>query len=204
MLRSVDDYRVEVLLLLALVAGGYSLVNALHMSGPVAMVVAGLLIGNLGRAGTTPPPTAEHVDVFWALLDEILNAVLFVLIGLEVIALAFTGQYLLVGLAAIPLVLFARFVSVGAPILVMHRLSPFPPSTIRVLTWGGLRGGVSVALALSLPRELHGEPVTERDAVLAMTYVVVVFSILVQGLTVGPLARHWLRRSTPPEAGAGI
>ena len=116
MLRSVDNYQVEVLLSLALVAGGYALVNALHMSGPIAMVVAGLLIGNLGRAYAMSPTTIEHVDTFWELLDEVLNAILFVLIGVEVLALAFTGKLLLVGLAAIPIVLFARLASVAGPI----------------------------------------------------------------------------------------
>jgi len=200
MLRSVDNYQVEVLLSLGLVAGGYALVNRLHMSGPIAMVVAGLLIGNLGRAYAMSPTTIEHVDTFWELLDEILNAVLFVLIGVEVLALAFTGKYLLVGLIAIPMVLFARLVSVAGPIALLRKRGQFARHTIRVLTWGGLRGGISVALALSLPREVNGEPVGERDALLAMTYVVVVFSILVQGLTIGPLTRRWLAR--PPDGSA--
>ncbi|MCE9566720.1 MAG: sodium:proton antiporter [Planctomycetes bacterium] len=196
MLRSVDNYQTEVLLSLALVAGGYALVNALHMSGPIAMVVAGLLIGNVGRAYAMSPTTVKHLDMFWELIDEILNAILFALIGLEVLALAFTGKLLLLGLVAIPLVLIARLVSVGGPITILRRWTRFQKYTIRVLTWGGLRGGISVALALSLPREVKGEPLVERDAILAMTYVVVVFSILVQGLTVGSLTRYWLARSS--------
>jgi CPA1 family monovalent cation:H+ antiporter len=195
LLRSVDNYQVEVLLSLALVAGGYALVNHLHMSGPIAMVVAGILIGNLGRAYAMSPTTIDHVDTFWELLDEILNSVLFVLIGLEVLALAFTAKYLLAGLVAIPLVLFARLVSVAGPITIMRRYGLFARYTIRILTWGGLRGGISVALALSLPRVVNGEPIGERDALLAMTYVVVVFSILVQGLTIGSLSRRWLKRA---------
>jgi monovalent cation:H+ antiporter, CPA1 family len=202
MLRSVDNYQVEVALSLALVAGGYALVNRLHMSGPIAMVVAGLLIGNLGRAYAMSANTIEHVDTFWELLDEVLNAVLFVLIGLEVLALAFTGQLLLIGLAAIPMVLFARLASVAPPIALLRKRGRFAPYTIRVLTWGGLRGGISVALALSLPREVKGVPVGERDALLAMTYVVVVFSILVQGLTVGPLTRYWLGGSPAEDPAA--
>jgi CPA1 family monovalent cation:H+ antiporter len=200
MLRSIDQYQVEVLLSLALVAGGYALTNALHMSGPIAMVVAGLLIGNLGRAYAMSPTTVEHLDTFWELIDEVLNAVLFVLIGLEVLALTVTGQYLLIGLAAIPVVLLARWVSVAGPLAVMSRRGGFAPRTTRVLTWGGLRGGISVALALSIPSVVQGQPVPERDALLALTYVVVVFSILIQGLTLGPLTRHWLRtRPQNPE-----
>lgn len=194
MLRSVDHYQVEVMLSLALVAGGYALVNRLHMSGPIAMVVAGLLIGNLGRAYAMSPEVLDHMDKFWELLDELLNAVLFVLIGLEVLALAFTGRQLVLGLAAIPIVLAARLVSVAPAIAVLRRKGRFARYTVRVLTWGGLRGGVSVALALGIPREAGGEPVGERDALLAMTYVVVVFSILVQGLTLGPLVKRWMAR----------
>jgi CPA1 family monovalent cation:H+ antiporter len=192
LIRSADNYQLEVLLSLALVAGGYALVNRLHMSGPIAMVVAGLLIGNVGRAFAMSPGTADRLDVFWGLIDEVLNAVLFVLIGLVVLALTITGRYLLAGLAAIPIVLLARLVSVGGPLRAMNRWGRFAPRTTRVLTWGGLRGGISVALALSIPTQMQGQPVGERDVLVALTYVVVVFSILVQGLTIGPLTRHWL------------
>jgi len=183
MLKSVDNYQVEVLLTLALVTGGYALAETLHLSAPIAIVVAGLLIGNHGRVLAMSEKTRGHLDTFWELVDEILNAVLFVLIGLEVLALTFIQEYLLAGLLAIPIVLLARFVTVGIPITIMRRFRNFTPKAIQVLTWGGLRGGISVALALSLPA---GEI---RDTLVAVTYAVVVFSILVQGLTIGPLIR---------------
>lgn len=183
MLNSVDNYQVEILLTLALVTGGYTLADALHLSAPIAIVVAGLLIGNHGRVLAMSAKTREHLDTFWELVDEILNAVLFVLIGLEVLALVFIQEYLLAGLLAIPIVLLARFITVGIPITLMRRFRSFSPKCIQVLTWGGLRGGVSVALALSLP---DGET---RDTLVAVTYAVVIFSILVQGLTIGPLIR---------------
>ncbi|CAN5539193.1 sodium:proton antiporter [soil metagenome] len=202
MLRSVDQYQVEVLLSLALVAGGYALANALHMSGPIAMVVAGLLIGNHGRAHAMSPTTIQNLDTFWELIDEILNAVLFVLIGIEVLALTVTGQHLLIALLAIPIVLLARLISVAAPIALLNRRWQFPRTTTRILTWGGLRGGISVALALSIPTQIDGQHVSERDPLIALTYVCVVFAILIQGLTLGPLARSWLKtadRTASPE-----
>jgi len=184
MLRQVDSYQVEVLITLALVGGGYALAERWHLSAPVAMVVAGLLIGNHGRMLAMSDHTREHLDTFWELVDEILNAVLFVLIGLEVLVLTFTASYLLAGLLAIPVVLLVRLVSVGLPIGLMRRFRSFSPGVVSLLTWGGLRGGVSIALALSLPQ---GEV---RDALVAVTYLVVAFSILVQGLTLGPLTRR--------------
>lgn len=184
MLRSVNEYQVEVLITLALVMGSYALAASFHLSGPIAIVVAGLLIGNHGRRFAMSEETREHLDTFWELVDEILNAVLFVLIGLEVLLLAFTTKYLLLGLTAIPIVLLARLASVGVPIALLRRYRQFSPFTTRILTWGGLRGGISVALALALPRG------AEREVLLAVTYAVVVFSILVQGLSLGWLIRH--------------
>jgi CPA1 family monovalent cation:H+ antiporter len=181
MLKSVDNYQVEVLLTLALVTGGYAAAEFLHFSAPITIVCAGLLIGNHGRTLAMSEKTREHLDTFWELVDEVLNAVLFVLIGLEVLMLVYSQQYLLAGLLAIPIVLLARFITIGLPITLMRRFRNFSPGAIRILTWGGLRGGISVALALSLAA---GE---ERDALVAITYMVVVFSILVQGLTIGPL-----------------
>jgi CPA1 family monovalent cation:H+ antiporter len=184
MLKSVDNYQVEILITLALVMGGYTLANALHTSGPLAIVAAGLLIGNHGRALAMSPTTRDHLDTFWELVDEILNAVLFVLIGLEVLVLALRFSYVLAGFIAIPLVLMTRFMSVGLPITVLRKWRPFSPHVVKILTWGGLRGGISVALALSLP---SGQ---QRDVILTMTYTIVVFSILVQGLTIERLIRR--------------
>ena len=184
MLKSVDNYQVELLITLALVAGGYALADALHLSGPIAIVVAGLLIGNHGRLFGMSEKTRAHLDVFWELVDEILNAVLFVLIGLEVLVLTFTKQYLLASLLIIPLVLFARFVAIGIPVTLLRPFRAFSPGAVRIMTWGGLRGGISVALALSLP------PGRERDVILAITYAVVVFSIVVQGLTLERMVKR--------------
>jgi CPA1 family monovalent cation:H+ antiporter len=192
LIKGVDDYRVEVLLSLALVAGGYALADALHLSGPIAMVVAGLLIGNQGRTFAMSPRTVEHLDSFWELIDEVLNAILFVLLGLEVLVVPFRGPFVVAGLLAVPAVLLARLVSVALAAGVLRRRTPLQSPAVRVLTWGGLRGGISVALALSLPREVAGQSVPERGVLLVVTYVVVAFSILVQGLTIGPLTRRWL------------
>ncbi len=192
LIKSVDQYQVEIMLSLALAAGGYALANDLHLSGPMAMVVAGLLIGNQGRLFAMSPTTVERLDLFWTLIEEILNAVLFVLLGLEVLAVTFTGRYLAAGLLAIPAVLLARLLSVACPIWLLRRRQPVERGAVRVLTWGGLRGALSVAMAISLPREVGGEPVASREVIVVMTYVVVVFSILVQGLTIAPLARRWL------------
>lgn len=191
LLKSVDEYGVEVLISLALVFGGYALAYTLHLSGLIAMVVAGLLIGNHGRALAMSDTTREHLDLFWELVDEILNAVLFVLIGLEVLLLTFTGKYLIAGLAAIPVTLLVRFVSVGVPVTLLRRWRQFTPHAVKVMTWGGLRGGISVALALGLTKTLGVEAPGSYQVILFMTYVVVVFSIVVQGLTIGPLMRRW-------------
>lgn len=151
LLKSVNNYQVEILLTLALVMGGYALANALHLSGPLAVVVAGLLIGNRGRTLGMSETTREHLDTFWELVDEILNAVLFVLIGLEFILIPFNLNAALLGVLLALVVLAARFISVGIPIALMRLRERFHPHVVKILTWGGLRGGVSVALALSLP-----------------------------------------------------
>ncbi len=193
MLARVDHYQVEILLTLAIVTGGYALAQVLHISGPLAMVVAGILIGNHGRSFAMSPTVVEHLDAFWELVDEFLNAVLFVMIGLEVLILDFQPRVVAAGLAAIPLVLLARWVSVGLPVFFLRRAGPFSPHAVKILTWSGLRGGISVALALSLPAG------PTRDLLVTVTYVVVVFSIVVQGLTVGGVARR-LAAATPTAA----
>ena len=185
MLRRVDNYQVEILLTLALVTGGYSLAEALHVSAPIAVVVAGLMIGNHGRSLAMSEITREHLDTFWELIDEILNAVLFVLIGLEILLITFDTQLLVAGGFSIIIVLFARLVSVGIPVFFITKFRELSPGVTKILTWGGLRGGISVALALSLPAS------PEREIILAITYCVVVFSILVQGLTIGKLIKKY-------------
>ena len=183
MLKSIDQHSVEILITLALVMGGYAVADVLHTSGPIAVVVAGLLIGNQGRHLAMSDTTREYLDTFWELIDELLNAILFVLIGLEVLVLSFKDEYLVAGLLVIPLVLFARFVSVSLPVQLFRLFEDLTNRATLILTWGGLRGGISVAMALSLPASPY------RDAIVTMTYIVVVFSILVQGLTIERLIR---------------
>ncbi len=168
--------------------GGYALAEVLHISAPIAIVVAGLLIGNHGRQFAMSEKTREHLDNFWELVDEILNAVLFVLIGMEVLILDYQQDYLLAGFILIPLILLARLFAVGLPVSVMRRYREFSPMAVTIMTWGGLRGGISVALALSLPAS------EVRDLLLMVTYIVVAFSIIVQGLTIGKLVRYAKKR----------
>ena len=182
MLRSIDQYQVEVLITLALVTGGYSLAHNLHTSGPLAMVVAGLMIGNQGRILAMSEKTEEHLDSFWELIDEILNAILFLVIGLEILVLAFQMNHIIFGIIAIPLTLAVRMLAVSLPAILLRKKANFSKGTIKALTWGGLRGGISLALALSIPKG------AERDVLLTATYIVVIFSIAVQGLTL----KHFL------------
>ncbi len=183
LLRSINNYQVEVLLTLAGVLGGYELASRLHLSGPLAMVVTGVIIGNHGRNLAMSDTTRRHVDLFWELLDEILNAVLFVLLGLEIVVIAYPHNGLIAGVAVIALTLSARLLAVGLPMASFKRWFGLPDDAWMILTWSGLRGGISVALALSLP------PGPYRDLILALTYAVVVFSILVQGLSIKPFVR---------------
>ena len=187
MLRRVDNYQVEIILSLALVMGGYAFAEAWHLSAPIAIVVAGLLIGNHGRQFAMSEQTREHLDAFWELVDEILNAILFVLLGLEILLIIpLSANALLLAITAIPIVLLSRFVSVSIPISILRSNYQFSPGVIKILTWGGLRGGISVALALSLPAD------EVRSYLLPMTYAVVVFAMLVQGLTLGRVVRKQL------------
>ena len=183
MLKRVDNYQVEVLLTLALAMGLYALADALHLSAPIAVVVAGLLVGNQGREFAMTQTTREHVDTFWELVDEIVNVVLFLLIGLELLVLPIERRWLVAGVLVIPIVLAARWLSVAAIIGPLSRVTAQSRGAIAVFTWGGLRGAISVAMALSLPAEYS------RSLVLTLTYFVVVFSIVVQGLTVGRVIR---------------
>ncbi|HYP85038.1 sodium:proton antiporter [Variovorax sp.] len=193
MLKSIDQYQVEVMLTLAAVMGGYALASHLHVSGPLAMVVCGLIVGNGGRALAMSDNTRRYVDMFWELLDEILNAVLFVLLGLEVIEIAFSASLLAAGAAAVVVAMAARWLTVGLPVALCTPLFRLPSGSARVLTWGGLRGGISVALALSLPAG------AERHIVLTLTYCVVVFSILVQGLSIGRVVSAALADPEPDQ-----
>jgi CPA1 family monovalent cation:H+ antiporter len=185
LLRSIDQYSVEILITLAMVFGGYAAAEAIHVSAPIAAVAAGLLIGNQGRALAMSDTTRDHLDTFWELVDEILNAVLFLLIGLEVVHLKLTVELLVAGAITIPLVLAARWFSVAIPLAAMPGFRRRARGATLLLTWGGLRGGISVALALSLT---SGHT---REVILVITYCVVVFSILVQGTTLGRLVRRF-------------
>ncbi len=183
MLKDVDNYHVEILLTLALVAGGATGAAALHLSAPIAVVVAGLMIGNHGKRGAMSETTLQHLDTFWELVDEILNAVLFLIIGLEVILITFNGPIWIAALVLTVVALAARMFAVSIPVNLLKLRRDFHPHVIKILTWGGLRGGISVALALSIPAS------EQRDVIVAITYVIVVISIVLQGLTIGKLIK---------------
>ncbi|MCY1287637.1 Na(+)/H(+) antiporter NhaP [compost metagenome] len=197
MMRGIDQYQVAVMLTLALVIGGAALAARLHVSAPIAMVVAGLIIGNHGRTYAMSDETRRYVDKFWELIDEILNALLFALIGLELLLLPFSWLHIVAAFALGGAVLISRLLTVAPAIVILRQSAKIRPhvprGTIRILAWGGLRGGVSVALALSLPLG------PERDLLLSLTYIVVLASILIQGLSIGPLVR-WLYRGQEPVA----
>ena len=183
-MRRIDDYSLEVLITLGLAFGGYELAVYLQVSAPIMAVCAGLLIGDVGAKYGMSEETRQYVDAFWKLIDEILNAVLFLMIGVEVFAVAFDFDYLVAGVAAIALALVARLAAVAVPILMLKPFRAFSKGVIPIMTWGGLKGGISVALALSLP-DSEWKPI-----ILTATYIVVIFSIIVQGLTVARLAER--------------
>jgi len=184
LLKSIDDYEIEVIITLATVMGGTVAAHYFHVSAPLAMVTAGLMVGNdTVRNTAMSKVTEQYVDKFWELVDVLLNTILFVMIGMEILVLTFDKQYILAGVLAIPLLLFARYLSLMLPIKFFTKKLDFVPNTNLIMTWGGLRGGISIALALSLTQEMH------RDLFLVITYIIVVFSIIVQGLTVGKLIK---------------
>lgn len=184
LLRSIDNYQVEVLITLAIVMGGYSLAHTLHVSGPLAMVVAGVITGNQGRELGMSDITRDYLDKFWELIDEILNAILFLLIGFEMLVLDINNSMLAIGALVVFVVLLARWLAVALPVTLLRRFVKFEKHAIAMLTWGGLRGGISVALALSLPVNMY------RNEVVTLTYIIVIFSIVVQGLSIGKLAKR--------------
>lgn len=181
MMKQIDHYQTEVLITLAVVMGGITIAPIFHFSGALAMVVAGLFIGNKASAEAMSDRTNEYVHKFWEMIDEIMNSILFVLIGLELLIIPFQGPFVYVGLIAIVVILLARFISITLPSLLFRFSFEFPKNTYLIMTWGGLRGGISIALALSLSAEMH------RNLFVSITYIVVLFSIVVQGLTLSKL-----------------
>ncbi|MCX2575875.1 cation:proton antiporter [Pedobacter sandarakinus] len=182
-LRSIDDYKVEVLITLAIVTGGYFLAGSLHVSGPLAMVVAGIFTGNKSKREGMSDLTRDYLGKFWEMIDEILNAVLFLFIGIEMLIIKIDQTVFWIGIICIVVVLLARWISVVLPVSLMRYKVDFEKHAVTIMTWGGLRGGISVALALSLG------PLMYRDQFVLITYIIVIFSILVQGLTIGKLAK---------------
>ncbi len=183
-MRAIDDFPIEILISLALVTGTYALATRLHMSGPISVVVAGLLIGDRGPRYAMSDKTQQYLFAFWTVIDEILNSLLFLLIGLEVLVLRFDPGFVWLMVFGVPLVLLGRILAVSVPVLLLRRWHPFARGTIPVLIWGGLRGGISVALALSIPES------DSKSLLLAITYTVVLFTIVVQGLSLGAVVRR--------------
>ncbi|MDT0558912.1 sodium:proton antiporter [Ichthyenterobacterium sp. W332] len=195
LLKSIDDFDIEVIITLAMVMGGTVLAQKMHISAPLAMVTAGLMVGNDTIRQTAMSETTEiYVDKFWELIDILLNAILFVLIGMEMLVLVYDKNFILVGLLVIPVVLVCRYLSLLLPVNIFKNKLDFVPKTNVIMTWGGLRGGISIALALGLSQDMH------RDMFLVITYIVVVFSILVQGLTVGKLVNRILSKNKKTSA----
>jgi len=184
LMKVIDHYETEVILTLALVMGLSVLAHLLHVSGPLAVVVAGIFIGNKSPEIAWSKTTQAYVDKFWELVDVLLNAVLFVLIGLELLIIAVNSEYIMFGLIAIPVALLSRYLALAGPVALFRKKLEFIPKTTMIMTWGGIRGGISIALALSLGAQM------ERELFLTVTYIIVIFSILIQGLTIGPLVKR--------------
>ncbi len=188
LMKSIDNYEIEVIITIATVMGGTLVAHKFHLSAPLAMVTAGLFVGNdTVRHSAMSEITESYVDKFWELIDVLLNTILFVLIGMEMLILTFDTGYILAGVIAIPLVLLSRYASLWLPIKFFAKKLDFVPRTNLIMTWGGLRGGISIALALSLTSEMH------RELFLVVTYIIVVFSIIGQGLTVEPVVKRFTK-----------
>jgi CPA1 family monovalent cation:H+ antiporter len=182
LMRSIDNYRVEVLISLAVVMGGYTLADHLHVSAPLAIIVAGIIIGTKGRAVALSPTSRDYLGKFWDLIDDIFNAILFLLIGLQMLVIKTQFTTIIVGGIMVFVVLFGRWMAVFLPVSLLRFRIKFEKNAVTILTWGGLRGGLSVAMALSLPQRMH------RDELVLITYIIVIFSIIIQGLTIGKVA----------------
>ncbi|MCX2739619.1 cation:proton antiporter [Pontibacter anaerobius] len=187
-MRRIDHYQTEVIISLAVVMGGYSIAQIFHFSGPLAMVAAGLLIGNQGTKLAMSEQTADYLTKFWEMVDEIMNAVLFVLIGLELMVVEFRWEYAVIGLITTGIVLAVRYFALAVPSYTLGLHRTFAPGALSIMTWGGLRGGISIALALSLTNDMF------RDEIVAITYTVVLMSLVVQGLTIEPFIKRVSRR----------
>lgn len=187
LMKVIEHYETEVLITIALVMGIYTVAHYVHFSGPLAVVVAGIYIGNKSPKMAWGDTTKNYVDKFWEMIDVFLNAILFVLIGFELLVISFKGEYFLLGIIAIPIALLARYIALIGPTYYFRKRNDFIPKTDLIMTWGGIRGGISIALALSLGAEM------ERELFLTVTYIIVVFSIIVQGLSIGPFVKRVLK-----------
>jgi monovalent cation:H+ antiporter, CPA1 family len=195
LIKSIDNFQTEILITLAMVMGGYTLCHALHVSGPLAMVVAGIITGNRGEKSMSDI-TRDYLGKFWEVTDEILNAILFMLIGLEIVVVNFQPGYILTGLLMAVVIVFIRFFALFFPAFAFGFKKKLGMTTLKIMTWGGLRGGISIALALSLP--VNGY----KDMIVSITFVVVLFSILVQGFSIGKVIKHLNRKNKPVETAA--
>jgi CPA1 family monovalent cation:H+ antiporter len=184
LMKSIDHFQTEILISLAMVMGGYSLCHYLHVSGPLAMVVAGIMTGNRGKALAMSDVTRDYLGKFWEVTDEILNAILFMLIGLEIVVVTFEVSYVAIGLVTAVMIVVARYITLYVTATAFRFIKELGPGTLKIMTWGGLRGGISIALALSLP------PYPHKKIIVSVTFVIVLFSILVQGFTIEPLIRR--------------